>query len=75
MKVIVLEDTYILWMDFGAYGLTDEEIHHRIFGLAGVIGEEGTLFDPDHGQGFFRLCLGTQPAIEKKALERIAQQF
>lgn len=53
MKVIVPEDTYILWMDFGAYGLTDEEIHHRIFGLAGVIGEEGTLFDPDHGQGFF----------------------
>lgn len=75
MKVIVPEDTYILWMDFGAYGLTDEEIHHRIFGLAGVIGEEGTLFDPDHGQGFFWQCLGTQPAIEKKALERIAQQF
>lgn len=75
VKVIVPEGTYILWMDFRDYGLSDAEINHRIFDLAGVLAEEGTLFDPDHGQGFVRLCLGTQRAIEKKALERIAKQF
>lgn len=75
VKAIVGEGTYILWMDFRAYGLTDEEIHHRIFDKAGVLYDEGAMFDPVHGKGFVRLCLGTQRALARKALERIAAQF
>lgn len=75
VKAIVPEGTYVIWMDFRAYGLSDEEIHHRIFDLAGVTYEEGTLFDHDHGEGFVRLCLGTQRKLVQEAFERIAKQF
>lgn len=75
VKAIVPEGTYILWMDFRAYGLTDAEIFHRIFDLAGVMYEDGAMFDPENGQGFVRLCLGTQRTLVQKALERIAAQF
>lgn len=75
VKVCVPEGTYILWMDFREYGLSDEEIHTRIQDKAGVIFEEGTLFDPDNGQGFVRLCLATQRAVLSKALTRITEQF
>lgn len=75
VKAIVPEGTYLLWMDFREYGLTDEEIYHRIFDLAGVTYDSGAMFDPEHGQGFVRLALGTQRSIEKRALERIAAQF
>lgn len=75
VKAIVPEGTYILWMDFRGYGLTDKEISERILQKAAVIFEEGILFDPEHGQGFVRLCLGTQRALIQKALERIAKQF
>lgn len=75
VKVIVPEGTYILWMDFSAYGLSDEEIKDRIQNKAAVFYEEGSIFDPDHGQGFVRLCLGTQRALVEKAMTRIAAQF
>ena len=75
VKVIVPEGTYILWMDFSAYGLSDEEIKDRIQNKAAVFYEEGSIFDPDHGQGFVRLCLGTQHALVEKAMTRIAAQF
>lgn len=75
VKVVIPEGTYILWMDFRAYGLTDEQLHEKILDGAGVFYEEGTLFDPDYGQGFVRLCLGTQRALVEKALTRIAKQF
>ena len=75
VRVIVPEGTYILWMDFNAYGLTDEEIHHRIFDLAGILYEEGFLFDPKHGQGYVRFCLATQRALIEKTMTRIAKEF
>lgn len=75
VRVLVPEGTYILWMDFGAYGLSDEEIKERIQNKAAVFYEEGTIFDPEHGQGYVRLCLGTQRALVEKAMKRIAAQF
>lgn len=75
VKAVVPEGTYIIWMDFRGYGLSDEEIHDRIWEKAAVIYEDGMLFDHDNGQGFVRLCLGTQRAVIKEALERIAEQF
>lgn len=75
VKVAVPEGTYIIWMDFGGYGLTDTEIHERILDKAGVVFEDGMRFDPEMGQGFVRLCLATQRAVVKEALERISKQF
>lgn len=67
--------TYILWLDFRAYGLTAEEIHKRIYVDANVVLEGGLMFDPENGAGFERVCVPTRRALLAEAFERIAQQF
>ena len=69
------EGTYILWMDFRAYGLTAEEIHERIYTRANVILEGGRLFDPEQGDGFERICVPTRRALLQEAMQRIAAEF
>lgn len=69
------EGTYILWLDFRGYGLSDAEIHERIYSRANVLLEDGTMFDPDEGQGFQRICVPSPRSLLKEALERIAEQF
>lgn len=67
--------TYIMWLDFRAYGLSPEEIHDRIYNRAGVLLEGGHFFDPDRGGGFERICVPSPRSILKEAFERIAAQF
>lgn len=69
------DGTYILWMDFRAYGLSAEEIHRKIYWDANVMLEGGRMFDPDRGDGFERMCVPTRRALLKEAFERIAKQF
>lgn len=69
------EGTYIMWLDFRAYGLTAKEIHQKIYIDANVILEGGATFDPDNGDGFERICIPTRRALLKEAFERIAKQF
>ena len=69
------EGTYTLWMNFGGYGLSPEEIHHRIYYNANVCLEDGTYFDPAHGAIYQRICLPTRRALIREALERIAAEF
>lgn len=69
------DGTYILWMDFRAYGLSPEEIHRRIYEEAGVLLEGGLLFDPVHGGGFERICVPSPRAVIEDAMERICRRF
>ena len=69
------EGTYILWIDFRGYGLTAEEIRDRIYNRANVILEAGSVFDPEYGDGYERVCLGTRRSLIQEAFERIARQF
>lgn len=69
------EGTYILWMDFRAYGLTAEEIHKKIYIDANVVLEGGLGFDPENGAGFERVCVPTRRSLLAEAFERIAKQF
>lgn len=75
VKVVRPQGTYILWMDFRAYGLDVKELRHRICDVAGVIKEQGSLFDEDFGDGFERLCLSTRRALVQEAFTRIAAAF
>ncbi len=75
MKCIRPEGTYILWMDFKDYGLSDKEIHKRIYIDANVLLEGGIMFDPDKGQGFERMCLSSPRSLIQEAFQRIALQF
>lgn len=66
------EGTYFLWMDWRPYGVTEEEIHRRIYEEAEVLLENGKLFDPENGAGFERMCLPSPRDLIAQALERIA---
>ncbi len=75
VKCVRPEGTYVFWMDFRDYGLTAEEIRQKIYVDANVILESGTLFDPDQGEGFERICLSSPRPMIKEAFERIAKEF
>lgn len=69
------EGTYCLWLDFKAAGLSDAEVHRRIYEDANVILQDGTVHDPDLGGCFQRICVPCARSVLKEALTRIAGQF
>lgn len=69
------EGTYIMWMDFRAYGLSAEEIHDKIYKKANVLLEGGLMFDPEYGGGFERVCTPSPRSVLQEAFERIAREF
>lgn len=75
LKIRKPEGTYCLWMDFRGYGLSDEEIHRRIYDEANVLLQDGTVHDPVEGQCFQRMCLPCARSVLETACRRIAQAF
>ena len=75
VKIRKPEGTYCLWMDFRAYGISDEEIHQRIYVDANVVLQDGTVHDPEQGQGFQRMCLPCARSVLQTACERIVAAF
>lgn len=74
VKVIIPEGTYVMWMDFRAYDLSDEEIHDRIYNKANVLLQMGNNFG-EEGVNFQRICIPSPRSLIKEALERIAKEF
>ncbi|MBT3319282.1 MAG: pyridoxal phosphate-dependent aminotransferase [Clostridia bacterium] len=74
VKMFVPEGTYIIWMDFRGYGISDKEVHDRIYSEANVLLEDGFLFGAG-GDGFQRMCIPAPRAVIKEAFERIAGAF
>ncbi|SNS31642.1 cystathione beta-lyase [Anaerovirgula multivorans] len=75
VKVVKPEGTYILWLDFSEYGLSFEEIHHRIYEKANVILQDGIVHDPFYGGQFQRMCIPSPRPLLQEALERMAKEF
>lgn len=73
-KVRIPEGTYIMWMDFSAYGISPEEIHDRIYNKANVLLEDGKMFG-EEGLYYQRICIPSPRPIIKEAFERIAREF
>lgn len=74
VKVRIPEGTYIMWMDFSAYGISPEEIHDRIYNKANVLLEDGKMFG-EEGLYYQRICIPSPRPIIKEAFERIAREF
>ena len=75
VKITKPEGTYCLWMDFRAYGLSDAEVHKRIYEDANVLRQDGTVHDPVEGQCFQRMCLPCARSVLMTACQRIAEAF
>jgi cystathionine beta-lyase len=70
-RLVEPEATYLLWVDFRAFGLAPEDISERITRRARVRLENGMAFGPG-GAGFFRVNAACPRAMLAEAWERIA---
>ncbi|WHX98371.1 MalY/PatB family protein [Neobacillus sp. DY30] len=74
VKVRIPEGTYIMWMDFSAYGISPDEVHDRIYNKANVLLEDGKMFG-EEGLQYQRICIPSPRPMIKEAFERIAREF
>lgn len=74
IRVMKPEGTYLVWLDFSAYNLSDEELHKKIKGEAKLILNVGSTFGKE-GVGHARLNLATPTPVLQEACERLAKVF
>ena len=75
-KVTVMqpEGTYLIWLDFSAYGLTDKELHHQLIYEAGVVLNKGATFG-SNGKQHVRMNVACSNRLLKKGLIQIKEAF
>jgi cystathionine beta-lyase len=64
--------TFLLWLDFRAWKMSQHELKHTIIHKANVGLNDGVSFG-NEGQGFMRLNVGSPRALVLEGLERIAK--
>ena len=74
-KVSYPEATYVLWVDFAAYGLSNEELDDRLMNKARVLFGAGDWLDPLPGTQMRRLCITSTMEVLKDAMNRIEEVF
>lgn len=74
VKLTQLEGTYLVWLDFKAYGLSDAELNKRIIYEAGLWLDSGEIFGKA-GEGFQRINIACPRSTLTEALERLAAVF
>ena len=72
VRMVPPEGTFLSWLDFTEYGITDEELLERINYGAGVICVPGEWFGAG-GEHHLRLNIGCQRETLQKALWRIKE--
>ena len=73
VKVMKPEATYLIWLDFSAFKLTDEALNQKLID-AGVGLNRGIQFGKQ-GSGYMRLNMGCPRAVLQEALNRIQKAF
>ena len=68
------EGTYLVWLDFSAYDLDDEELHRKIKEEAKLILNVGSTFGKE-GVSHARLNVATPKATLEDALDRLVKVF
>ena len=71
VRVIQSEGTYLLWLDFSAYGIEDRELDDLIVNKAKVWLDRGTMFGPE-GNKYQRINIATPQPLLREAIDRIA---
>ena len=74
VKMIPIEGTYLVWLDFNEYGLTAEELETIMLEEAGLIFDEGTMFG-EEGSGFERINIACPRSIVEECMNRIKVAF
>ncbi len=74
IRLIVPEGTYLVWLDFSAFGLSGKEIDERVLHRAKVWLDNGAMFGRE-GEQFQRINCATPRSILTEALKRICGEF
>lgn len=74
VKLIEPEGTYLLWLDFSAYGLSDEELDKVMVEKANLWLDSGHIFGPD-GKNFQRLNIACPWVTLEQGLKQMAAAF
>jgi cystathionine beta-lyase len=74
VKFIKPEATYLAWLDFSDYGLTDQELQVLMQQKAKVAMDDGFIFGAG-GEQFQRINFACPKSMLKKALERIEESL
>ena len=70
IKIYKPEATYLIWIDFSAWQLTQPELKEFLVTKAGVGLNDGMSFGVD-GEGFMRMNIASPRSILEKALNQI----
>lgn len=74
VKVMRPEGTYLLWLDFSDYGLTNEELNNKLIYEAGVVLNNGATFGPS-GKQHVRMNVACPNDVLKKGLKQMSAVF
>ena len=74
IKLVEPEGTYLLWLDFSAYGLSQAKLDERIIHGAGLWLDSGAMFGPE-GSGFQRINAACPRSILLEALHKLEKEF
>lgn len=74
VKMTELEGTYLVWLDFRGYGISDQEINRRIIHEAKLWLDAGGIFGHT-GEGFQRINIACPRSLLNEALERLTDAF
>lgn len=74
LRLIEPEGTYLLWLDFSGYGLTDEALDLHIREKARLWLDRGSMFGPE-GRGFQRLNAACPWSTLQAGLQRLRTAF
>ena len=74
VKMTKLEGTYLVWLDFRDYGLTDKELDEKILNQAGLWIDSGAVFGKC-GEGFQRINIACPRKTLHQALDRLIDVF
>lgn len=73
VKVMRPEATYLIWIDFSAMGLSDEDLNKKL--IEGEVGLNRGVQFGKQGSGFMRMNIGCTRVVLQEALERIKNVF
>lgn len=74
VKMTDSEGTYLVWLDFRAFGLSQEELDHKIIYEAKLWLDGGSIFGTG-GEGFERINVACPRSILQEALDHIRDAF
>ena len=74
VEVVKPEGTYVLWLDFCGYGLSDEELAKKINATHLVL-QDGKFFDETRAGQYRRICLTSPMSQVVEMCDRLAAAF